>query len=192
MAVTANGEVLVADNGNARVEEFTASGTFLTIFGAGGTGEGQFEAPTGIAAATAGGIYVADASANRVEQWAPAITGNAGAHETKTIYYTAKTEAKAKVCRTHPEWVGLPCETTPVAQPGTSGLPELPISTIEYNTWNQPETVEETFGTGAEAKTRKKRTMYDAAGRPTSTEETSTVDTAFPRSPTNTASKPAP
>lgn len=64
---------------------------------------------------------------------------------------------------------------------GTTGLPELPVTTIKYNTANQPEQIEETFGSGAEAKTRPKKTSFDPAGRPEATEETSSIDAALPK-----------
>ena len=90
-----------------------------------------------------------------------AWVGNAEAHGTKTIYYTAKEEASVLTCRNHPEWAGLPCETAPAAQPGTSGLPELPVKTITYNVWNEPETVTQTVGSTKRTTTN----IYDEAGR---------------------------
>jgi streptogramin lyase len=179
VAIAANGNILVADSVNDRVQELTPSGTFVTTFGAKGTGNGQFEEPWGIGLTTSGDLYVADVRNNRVQVWIPTITGNTGAHEGKTIYYTAKTEAEAETCRNHPEWVGLPCESEPVAQPGTSKLPELPVTEIEYNMWDQPETVTEKFG----STTRTKKTSYDPAGRPLSSEETASpaTDTALPK-----------
>lgn len=46
--------------------------------------------------------------------------------------------------------------------------------------WDQVEKTEETFGSGTEAKTRIKKTSFDTAGRPTVSEETSSIDTPFP------------
>ena len=43
----------------------------------------------------------------------------------RTVYYTAKEEAEVAECRNHPEWADLPCQTGPVAQPGT-GPPNYP------------------------------------------------------------------
>jgi len=66
-------------------------------------------------------------------------------HDTKTVYYTAGNEAVVEGCRNHPEWVGLPCQSEPVAQPG-EGMPDLPVTRVTYNMWEQPETVSEKFG----------------------------------------------
>src|SRR4029077_424787 len=101
---------------------------------------------------------VADASNNRVEKFVPASTfGTAGAHDDKITYYTAKTESPVVACRNHPEWVNLPCQVEPAAQPGVSGLPELPVTTTTYNIWDEGEVTTETVGTT----TRTKTTTYD-------------------------------
>ena len=169
---TSTGNLWVSDAGNDRLQQFTYSGTYISSVGIKGTSNGQFEEPWGAAITSTGHMYVADIKNNRVEQWVPTITGNAGAHDTKTIYYTAQGEAEVEACREHIEWSGLPCETKPVAQPGVSG-PELPVTTTKYNIWDQPETIEEAFGTTI----RTKKTTYDAAGRPLTTEETSSPAT---------------
>src|SRR4029077_13477237 len=120
---------------------------------------------------------VADASNNRVEKFVPASTfGTAGAHDDKITYYTAKTESPVVACRNHPEWVNLPCQVEPAAQPGVSGLPELPVTTTTYNIWDEGEVTTETVGTT----TRTKTTTYDAAGRVKTTAASSTVGTALP------------
>jgi streptogramin lyase len=172
-----SGDLYIADSGNGRVQKITTAGASVTAFGSKGSGNGQLVLPVGIAANSSGDVYVGDHSSNRVEEWVPAITGNESAHNTRTIYYTAKTEAEVSACREHPEWVGLPCETKPVAQPGTTGLPELPVTRIEYNIWDQAETVTEMFG----ATERKKKTTFDGAGRPITSEVTSSIDTALPK-----------
>jgi YD repeat-containing protein len=55
-------------------------------------------------------------------------------------------------------------------------LPALPVTTIAYDIWDQPETTTETFG----ATTRTKKTTFDPAGRPVTSEITSTNDTPAP------------
>ncbi len=133
------GNLYVTDIGNDRVQKLNATGTLLATFGTKGNGKGQFLQPTGVAVTSTGALYVSDHSNNNVEEWVPTITGNTGAHEGKTIYYTANAEAEVPSCREHIEWAGLTCETKPVAQPGVSGLPEIPVTTITYNIWDQPE-----------------------------------------------------
>jgi DNA-binding beta-propeller fold protein YncE len=79
MTVDSNGNILVADTGNGRIEKFSSNGTFLTSMG-------QFEAPNGIAVDRAGNIYVAEiGSKHRIQklgpdgtfiaEWAPGLYG---------------------------------------------------------------------------------------------------------------------
>ena len=79
MALDGNGNILVADTGNGRIEKFSSNGTFLTSIG-------QFEAPNGIAVDHAGNIYVAEiGSKHRIQklgpdgtfiaEWAPGLYG---------------------------------------------------------------------------------------------------------------------
>ena len=71
IAVDANGNVLVADTNNGRIEKFSPSGVFLGAMGIKGAGYGQLGAPNGIAIDRAGNIYAADASKHVVEKLAP-------------------------------------------------------------------------------------------------------------------------
>src|SRR6266481_4501260 len=65
IAVDPNGNVLVADTNNGRVEKFSPTGTFVTSIG-------HFEAPNGIAIDRGGNIYVAEiGSKHRVQKLAP-------------------------------------------------------------------------------------------------------------------------
>jgi sugar lactone lactonase YvrE len=79
IAVDSNGNVLVADTGNGRIEKFSSNGTFVTSMG-------QFQAPSGIAIDSAGNIYVAEiGSKHRIQklrpdgtfiaEWAPGLYG---------------------------------------------------------------------------------------------------------------------
>jgi len=71
IAVDGNGNLLVADTNNGRIEKFSPSGNFLSAIGSKGSGQGQLGAPNGIAIDRAGNIYVADASNHRVQKLAP-------------------------------------------------------------------------------------------------------------------------
>ncbi|HTA12020.1 MAG TPA: DUF6531 domain-containing protein, partial [Solirubrobacteraceae bacterium] len=175
---TANGDVYVVDEGNGRVEAFSPAGGYMTQFASKGAGNGQLKLPEGIALTSSGAVYVADSANGRVEEWSPAITGNEGAHDTKTIYYTTAANEEFTTCGKHPEWAGLVCETRPVSQPGTSGLPALPVTTVTgYNVWDEPTSTEEEVPGGAK---RTKTETYDAAGRPKTASTTSTVGTVLP------------
>jgi len=68
IAVDGNGNFLVADTNNGRLEKFSPTGTFLDVIGIKGSGQGQFGAPNGIAVDHSGNIYVADAGNHRVEK----------------------------------------------------------------------------------------------------------------------------
>ena len=70
IAVDGNGNVLVADTNNGRIEKFSATGAFLSILGAKGSGQGQFRAPNGIAVDGTGNVYVTDAANHRMEKLA--------------------------------------------------------------------------------------------------------------------------
>ena len=68
IAVDHNGNFLVADTNNGRIEKFAPTGTFLDIMGTKGSGQGQLGAPNGIAVDSTGNIYVADAGNHRVQK----------------------------------------------------------------------------------------------------------------------------
>src|SRR5262249_17519582 len=55
---------------NNRVQKFTPAGVFLAAVGSGGSGNGQFSGPRGVAVSSSGTLYVADAGNNRVQEWA--------------------------------------------------------------------------------------------------------------------------
>lgn len=60
--------ILVADSGNNRIQEFTAAGSYLSQFGSKGSGTGQFENPLGVAVDPATrNILVGDGGNSRVQ-----------------------------------------------------------------------------------------------------------------------------
>jgi YD repeat-containing protein len=160
------------------VQRFTSEGSYLSQDGTIGNENGQFNKPEGIATSSSGSISVADTGNNRIDTWTPE---HRFVHDTKTIYYTPEKEASVTACQNHPEWANLPCQTEPAAQPDLTGSPELPVSTVTYNVWDETETTSEKFGTGAGATTRTKSQTYDSAGRALTGETTSTIDTALPK-----------
>jgi YD repeat-containing protein len=91
----------------------------------------------------------------------PSDTSCSGAGTQQTIYYTAGTNPQAAACGNEPAWANLLCETEPAAQPGTSGLPNLPVTVYTYNVYLQPGTETQTIGSA----TRTYTWTYDAAGR---------------------------
>jgi DNA-binding beta-propeller fold protein YncE len=71
IAVDGNGNILVADTNNGRIERFALTGAFLSILGSKGSGHGQLGQPNGIAIDRTGNIYVAEASNHRVQKLTP-------------------------------------------------------------------------------------------------------------------------
>jgi DNA-binding beta-propeller fold protein YncE len=86
IAVDGNGNIVVADTMNGRIEKFSPTGTFLSIIGTKGSGHGQLGEPNGIAIDRAGNIYVAEVASNHrvqklapdgtfIAEWAPGLYG---------------------------------------------------------------------------------------------------------------------
>ena len=74
-AVDSSGNVYVADVGNHRVQKFTSTGTFITQWGTLGHGNGQFDAPWGIAIdQSSGNVYVSELWNSRVQKFSSAGT----------------------------------------------------------------------------------------------------------------------
>jgi DNA-binding beta-propeller fold protein YncE len=72
IAVDPNGNVLVADTNNGRIEKFSPTGSFLSVVASKGSGHGQLGEPNGIAVERSGNIYVAEVASNhRVQKLSP-------------------------------------------------------------------------------------------------------------------------
>ena len=72
VAIAPNGDILVAEGhaptfGNSRIMRFDKHGKFLRTFGHVGSGDGEFKSPHVIVFDSAGRIFVADRSNNRVD-----------------------------------------------------------------------------------------------------------------------------
>jgi DNA-binding beta-propeller fold protein YncE len=64
-----NGNLVVPDEGNNRVEVFNEKGEYLSQFGTLGAGNGQFNQPRGAAVDSKGNIWVVDTGNNRVQKF---------------------------------------------------------------------------------------------------------------------------
>ncbi|KAF5302014.1 hypothetical protein FQA39_LY10484 [Lamprigera yunnana] len=62
-----NGNIIVADRSNNRIQVFRPNGAFLHKFGGQGTGAGQFDRPAGVAMDPQGRIVVADKDNHRIQ-----------------------------------------------------------------------------------------------------------------------------
>jgi YD repeat-containing protein len=69
LARDGEGNVLVVDKSNNRIQRFSPSGQFISTFGSYGTADGQFNRPASIAIDKEGDIWVADANNNRVQRF---------------------------------------------------------------------------------------------------------------------------
>jgi len=67
----ADGNLLVLDRGNHRVQKFAPGGELLLQFGGNGSADGKLSNPAGIALDAAGSIWVADTGNSRIQQFAP-------------------------------------------------------------------------------------------------------------------------
>jgi len=67
IAIAPNGDVLVVDTSNFRIQRFTAEGKHLRSFGEAGDTPGTFARPKGIAVDRSGNVYVSDAAFQNVQ-----------------------------------------------------------------------------------------------------------------------------
>ncbi len=63
------GDILVADRANNRIQRLSRDGVYISKFGSSGSGDGQFSAPNGIGVDSLGNIYVADVGNNRIQKF---------------------------------------------------------------------------------------------------------------------------
>ena len=82
IAVDSSDTMYVADTGNNRIQKFSPAGAFLGSWGGldvvadgksirSGHGDGEFDAPRGIAVDSSGNIYVADTLNHRIQKFSP-------------------------------------------------------------------------------------------------------------------------
>ena len=69
LAVDADGNLLVVDSGNKRVQKFSPDGQLLGQYGSQGGGDGLFSEPVGIAVDSKGNVYVADTWNHRIQKF---------------------------------------------------------------------------------------------------------------------------
>jgi RHS repeat-associated protein len=104
-----------------------------------------------------------------IERRQPSNPEGGKAGTTKTIYYSAQSNPEHE-CANKPEYANLPCIIEPAAQTSGTGRPELLVKKFKsYDALGEPTELIESPG-GGEANQRKKIAVYDAAGRPLSSE----------------------
>lgn len=67
LVIKPNGEVLVVDTGNHRLQVFTPYGSLLKVIGRAGSANGEFQSPKDVAIDANGNYYVADSQNSRVQ-----------------------------------------------------------------------------------------------------------------------------
>jgi DNA-binding beta-propeller fold protein YncE len=68
VAIDADGNLLVSDTGNKRIQKFDPEGRFLASYGGAGNSPGRFQEPVGLAIDAQGNVYVADTWNRRVQK----------------------------------------------------------------------------------------------------------------------------
>lgn len=99
------------------------------------------------------------------EERMPRNPGGGDASARRTVYYTGDNSASVTECRNKKHWAGFICQHRPAAQPGTTGLPELPITTYEYNALGEV-SKETDIVSGTPSATRTTTTTFDTLDRP--------------------------
>jgi DNA-binding beta-propeller fold protein YncE len=69
IAVSAAGEVYVADSTANRIQKFTGVGVYVTQWGSTGTGQGQFSSPIAVDTDPSGNVYVIESGGSRVQKF---------------------------------------------------------------------------------------------------------------------------
>lgn len=69
VAVDGDGNLLVADTGNNRIQKFNQKGMFICAWGSIGKSGGQFDHPTGVTVDRNGQIWVADTNNHRIQEF---------------------------------------------------------------------------------------------------------------------------
>ena len=70
IAADRSGTILVSDTNNGRIQRFSSTGAFLSMFGLIGSRPGEFKEPNGLAIDSKHNIYVADTGNHRVQKLA--------------------------------------------------------------------------------------------------------------------------
>src|SRR6185503_10673742 len=86
IAVAPDGDVLIADTNNHRIQRYAPSGEFRLAFGRMGRGPGEFNVPSGIAVDPAGHVYVSDSWNHRVLKLTPSGREILAETQTGTVY----------------------------------------------------------------------------------------------------------
>ena len=71
IAVDKNGNIYILDTKNARIQEFSPEGRYLSTFGRKGGGPGEFILPDGLDIDREGGLIVSDAAQGRIQAFPP-------------------------------------------------------------------------------------------------------------------------
>lgn len=127
LAITPNGNLLVADTGNKRVQVFDLEGKYITMFGGDGTDAGKMKEPVGLAVDSAGNIYVADTWNHRIQkfdsQYRPVAQFQVSGWDSQSVVnkpYLA-VDASNRIYYTVPEGNRLVVLNASGQQEGTSG-----------------------------------------------------------------------
>ncbi|MDE1812259.1 MAG: 6-bladed beta-propeller [Thaumarchaeota archaeon] len=103
-----NNYVYIVDNANDDILMFDTQGDFITSWGSQGSGEGQFNNPTGIAVDKFGSVYVSDTGNNRVEKFS-LLHGHCqsciGTNSISSLAITGKINNYSYTSQAIPSWI---------------------------------------------------------------------------------------
>ena len=68
MVIDGSGNILVADTSNGRIQQFSPTGAYLSMFGKTGQNQGELREPNGLSVDRSGNIYVADVGNQRIQK----------------------------------------------------------------------------------------------------------------------------
>jgi sugar lactone lactonase YvrE len=113
IAVDALGRLDVADSGNARIEQFTADGTYLDSYS--GEGSAALQRPEGIFVTPPGDLLIADSAANlivRANETLPPPVAGQSANITKTAGQVLVTRPHSRIAEPLNQSLHIPIGTT--------------------------------------------------------------------------------
>jgi NHL repeat len=141
--IVAGGDLYVANFGKEEVDVFSKEGAFIRSFGGTGSGQGELNGPVALAQEDAGGVYVADETAERIVRFdaagsfldvAPAVPNVAGVGLAcgGNVFATERATLLARVQRFGEPVTPVPPCITPPGEPIKVELIQVPSNRFRF------------------------------------------------------------